>query len=81
LIDEGGGNRRLKELNSEVKKGKDIPVTGHGDPKGCERLRLPHDLDNRLINGGKVVSPTRRPHFTPRFLYFYRFLVLISVRG
>jgi hypothetical protein len=24
------------------------------------------DLDNWPIDGGKVVSPTRRPHFTPR---------------
>jgi hypothetical protein len=40
-----------------------------------------HYLDKRLIDGGRVVSPTRRPHFTPRFLYFLRFLVLISVRG
>jgi hypothetical protein len=44
-------------------------------------LRLPHYLDKRLIDGGKVVSPTRRPHSTPRFLYFLRYLVLISVRG
>jgi hypothetical protein len=39
-----------------LKKGKDIPVTGHGGPWGCERLRLPHYLDKRLIDGGKVVS-------------------------
>jgi quinol-cytochrome oxidoreductase complex cytochrome b subunit len=32
------------------------------------------------IDRGKVVSPRRRPHFTPRFLFFIRFLVLISVR-
>jgi hypothetical protein len=49
----------------------DIHVTGNGGPQGCERLRLPHYLDKRLIDGGKVVSPTRRPHFTPRFLYFF----------
>jgi hypothetical protein len=24
------------------------------------------DLDNRLINGGMIVSPTHRPHFTPQ---------------
>jgi hypothetical protein len=36
----------------------------------CESLRLSHYLDKRLIDGGKVVSPTRRPHFTPRFLFF-----------
>jgi hypothetical protein len=33
-------------------------------------LGLPHYLDKRLIDGGNVVSPTRRPHVTPRFLYF-----------
>jgi hypothetical protein len=33
-------------------------------------------LDNRLTDGGEVVSLTRRPPFTPG-----RFLVLISVRG
>jgi hypothetical protein len=68
-------------FNVKGNKGKDIPATGHGGPWGRERLRLPHYLDKRLIDGGKVVSPTRRPHFTPRFLYFERFLVLISVRG
>jgi hypothetical protein len=26
---------------------------------GCERLRLPHYLDKQLIDGVKVVSPTR----------------------
>jgi hypothetical protein len=62
------------------KKGKDIPVTGRGGPQGCKRLWLPHYLDKRLTDGGKVVSPTRRTHFAPRFL-FLRFLVLISVRG
>jgi hypothetical protein len=33
-------------------------------------------LDNRLTDGGEVVSPTLRPPFTPGI-----FLVLISVRG
>jgi hypothetical protein len=28
-------------------------------------------LDNRLIDGGKVVSPTNQPHFTPQKLYFF----------
>jgi hypothetical protein len=44
--------------------------------KSCETSRLPHYLDKRLTDGGKVVSPTRQP--TPGFS---RFLVLISVRG
>jgi hypothetical protein len=42
-------------------KGKAIPVTGRGGPYGCETSRLPHFLDNRLSDGGDVVSFTRRP--------------------
>jgi hypothetical protein len=34
-------------------------------------LRVAHCLDNRLIDGGKVVSPTHRPHFTPQKHYFF----------
>jgi hypothetical protein len=47
-------------------RGKGIPVTGHGGPLGCEMLRLPHFLDNRLTNAGKVVSLTRRQPFTTK---------------
>jgi hypothetical protein len=36
---------------------------------------LPHFLDKWLKDDGEVVSPTRRPPFTPRKM------VLISVRG
>jgi hypothetical protein len=28
-------------------------------------------LDNRLIDGGKVVNPTHRLHFTPQKQYFF----------
>jgi hypothetical protein len=52
--------------DSQCKKGKAIPVTGHGGPQGCETSRLPHFLDNRLTDSGKVVSLTRRPPFTSR---------------
>jgi hypothetical protein len=41
------------------------------------RSRLPHFLDSRLTDCGKVVSFTRQPLFIPQG----RFLVLISVRG
>jgi hypothetical protein len=34
-------------------------------------LRIPHCLDNRLIDGGKVVSPTHPPHFTPQKHYYF----------
>jgi hypothetical protein len=35
-----------------------------------EMLRIPYCIDNRPTNGGKVVSPTHRPHFTPQKYYF-----------
>jgi hypothetical protein len=40
-------------------------------------LRIPHFLNSRLGDGGKVVSLTLRPRFTPQ----KHFLLLISVRG
>jgi hypothetical protein len=48
-----------------ITKDKDIPVTGHEGPWGCETSRLPHFLDIRLTDGSEVVSPTRRPLYTP----------------
>jgi hypothetical protein len=33
---------------------------------GCETSRLPHFLDNRLTDGGEIVSLMRQPPFTPR---------------
>jgi hypothetical protein len=53
-------------LINALKKGKAIPVTGRGGPEGCETSRLPHFLDNRLTDGGDVVSLTRLPPFMPR---------------
>jgi hypothetical protein len=50
---------------------KALPVTGRGDLLGCEMLRIPHFLDIRLTDGGKVVSPTHQPHFTPQKPYFF----------
>jgi hypothetical protein len=47
-------------------KSEAIPVTGRGGPEGCETSRLPHFLDNRLTDGGELVSLTRRALFTPR---------------
>jgi hypothetical protein len=52
--------------NVQVVKSKAIPVTGRGDPQGCETFRVPHYLDSRFIDGVKFVSLTRRPHFTPQ---------------
>jgi hypothetical protein len=44
---------------------KAIPLTGRGDPLGCETSRLPHFLENRLTDGGEFVKLTRRSHFAP----------------
>jgi hypothetical protein len=57
-------------LDSIKIKGKAIPVTGCGGLWGCDMLRIPHCLDNRLTDGGKVVSPTHWPHSTPQKHYF-----------
>jgi hypothetical protein len=62
-------------------KSKAIHVTGCGGLKGCEMLRIPHCLHNRILDGGKVVSPIHRPHFTPQKSFFFMFPSLISVRG
>jgi hypothetical protein len=48
------------------KKSKANPVIGRGGPSGCETLRIPHFLDNRLTDGSEVVSLTQRPPFTPK---------------
>jgi hypothetical protein len=60
---DGCGRKRPWPI-SEVKQDKDIPVTGRGGPLGCERSRLPHYLDKRLTDGGKVVQ-----HYAPAALY------------
>jgi hypothetical protein len=49
-----------------MKGGKAIPVTGREGPYGCDTSWLPHFLDNRLTDGGEVVSPIHRPPFNPR---------------
>jgi hypothetical protein len=55
----------------KFKKSKAIPVTGLEGLYSCEMLRIPHYLDNRLTDGGKVVSPTHPPHFTPQKHYYF----------
>jgi hypothetical protein len=59
----------------KCKKGKAILVTCRGGPYGCETSRLPHFLENRLTDGGIVVSLTRRPPFTPQEDSWYSLLL------
>jgi hypothetical protein len=53
-------------MEIEAKKGKAIPVTGHGGLQGCETSRRSHFLDDWLTDCGEVVSLTRSPPFIPR---------------
>jgi hypothetical protein len=46
-----------------AKEKKAIPVSGRGGLKGCE---IPHCVDSRLTDVGKVVSPTHRTLSTPQ---------------
>jgi hypothetical protein len=63
-------------LPSPIKgKGKTLLATGHGGPKDCETSRLPHFLDNRLTDGGEVVSLMRRPYPQPQEDSWYSFLL------
>jgi hypothetical protein len=59
-------------FESRIKKSKSkpIPITGRGSLQGCEMLRIPHCLDNRLTDGGKVVGLTHRPRSAPQKHYF-----------
>jgi hypothetical protein len=45
------------------------------ETESCETSEVPHSLENRLTNGGEVVSLTRRPHFTPQEQSSYIFRV------
>jgi hypothetical protein len=59
------------------KKSKTILLTSRGGPKDCETSRLLHFPNNRLTDGGEVVSLKRRTVT----LYPLLPLILISVRG
>jgi hypothetical protein len=52
-------------------KNKAIPITGLKGLKSCQMLRIPHSLDNRHRDGGKVVSPTHQPQYTPQKHYYF----------
>jgi hypothetical protein len=60
---------------SQFRKVKVKAIAGREGPWGCETSRLPHFLDSRLVDGGKVVSLTRRPLFTPQEDFWYSFLL------
>jgi hypothetical protein len=63
--------------NNNVKavEAKALLVTCRGSPQRCETSRLPHFLNNRLTDVGKVVSLTSRPSFNPQEDFWYSLLL------
>ena len=55
-------------------KGKAVPLQAWTGPEGSRKLRLP-DFVTAAQDGGKVVSLTHRPLFTPRKYSWYSFLL------
>jgi hypothetical protein len=59
-----GQSKKKKKKKKKREKSKAIPVTGR------EMSRIPHCLDSRLSDGGKVVNPTHQPRSTTQKHYF-----------
>jgi hypothetical protein len=57
------------KVKKEVKA---VSVAGRGGLWGCEMLRIPHCLDNRLTDGSEVVSliPPQKLYFSASDTYF-----------
>jgi hypothetical protein len=66
IIYSGGDMDIFSRISIRKKKGKALPLTGREGPQGCETSRLPHFLDNRLTDGGEVVSLMCWQPYTPR---------------
>jgi len=54
--------------------GKSVPLQAWTGPEGSRKLRLP-DFVTTAQDGGKVVSLTHQPLFTPRKYSWYSFLL------
>jgi hypothetical protein len=57
------------------KESKAIPVTGRGGLFGCETSRLSHFPDNRVTEGGTIVSLTLYSPETLFFCFWYSFML------
>ena len=55
-------------------KGKAVPLQAWSGPEGSRKLRFP-DFMTTAQDGGKVVSHTYRPLFTPSKCSWYSFLL------
>jgi hypothetical protein len=57
-----------------VYKGKSVPLQAWSSPEGSRKLRFPYYV-TMAQDGGKVVSLTLRPFFTPRKYSWYSILL------
>jgi len=67
-------SENLKYISQTLGKGKAIPLQAWTGPEGSRRLKLPYFM-TIAHEGGKVVSPTRRPPLPPRKYSWYSFLL------
>ena len=51
----------ILEAFAKLRKGKSVPLQAWSDPEGSRKLSFP-DFMTTAQEGGKVVSPTHRPH-------------------
>jgi hypothetical protein len=65
--------RRWKQ--DKMEKSQAVPVTVRRYPQSCETWILPYYLENRLADGGEVISLTRRLAFTALEDSWYSFLL------
>jgi hypothetical protein len=65
----------LLTVSLKNKKGKAIPVTGHGGPYRCEISRLLHFLDNQLTDSVEVCQPYSPAALYPQEDSWYSFLL------
>jgi hypothetical protein len=70
----------LGENIIKVKKVRAIPVTGRGSLYVCGTSKFQHFLYNRLTDGSKVVSFTRRPPFSPQEVFRHSFFCTLLFR-
>ena len=76
VVTENGHSTSSKhwEILDYANKGKAVQLQAWSGPEGSRKLRLPHFMTTAQ-DGGKVVSLTHRPLFTPRKCSWYSFLL------
>jgi len=62
------------DTHTQYKKDKAVPLQAWSGPEGSRKLRFP-DFMTTAQDGGKVVSFTHRPPFSPRKYTWYSFLL------